>query len=624
MQIMKIDDGRPYHNNVFHKHVSNGGPKIDGEIERETKQHIFPDTMVQQTNPSEYSAGQQNGDKVVHIRPEDVSYDKDVVEINLPDIMVSSNYGVQFVKDVCIDEGVLADQKVTAEKLSPNLDSSMGDTNGVLMKETAEEREKSVNDLKSQIIVLPEACGTDGDTVEQYSSNKLHDLEGNNTIDEFNVVNVEKSRAKQVVSNEGAEYGQEMCASFFENGENHEPILDGEANNQVSSNNCHESGASVASVTTNPNGLPVESIDDGFSEVVTEDDVAGMALNKIGINQNNHYNPFIAYGSLEDTWEPKYSLPPVVDDASILPCPVEKTDSFSDILNGALRGFNFLETGESNREDSTLNSVEENSSSMDVEASEENNDQRESPVENTESLSNPVDRALSSTETDEARNEDSRLDCTEASSSRSDVQPSGHSNDQVDNLVDGIRTNATHGTGSVTSHGNTDPGDAKSDNHPKCKVDNVQDVHDFNPREEGDVIDISEDSKDSKSSTQTQSVAQQNEPDSAKVTMQTESIAPQNEHESAKVTARNVIRNPFESSFSGPSITSGPLTPSGHIPYSGNISLRSDSSTTSTRSFAFPVLQTEWNSSPVKMAKADRRRLRRDRGWGYRILCCKF
>ncbi|XP_038892056.1 uncharacterized protein LOC120081347 isoform X2 [Benincasa hispida] len=58
--------------------------------------------------------------------------------------------------------------------------------------------------------------------------------------------------------------------------------------------------------------------------------------------------------------------------------------------------------------------------------------------------------------------------------------------------------------------------------------------------------------------------------------------------------------------------------------YSGSISLRSDSSTTSTRSFAFPILQSEWNSSPVRMAKADRRHLRKHRGWRQGILCCRF
>lgn len=50
-----------------------------------------------------------------------------------------------------------------------------------------------------------------------------------------------------------------------------------------------------------------------------------------------------------------------------------------------------------------------------------------------------------------------------------------------------------------------------------------------------------------------------------------------------------IKRDLGESSFS----VAGPLSDvvpySGHIPYSGSISLRSDSSTTSTRSFAFPV-----------------------------------
>ncbi|KAK7360680.1 hypothetical protein VNO77_02689 [Canavalia gladiata] len=44
----------------------------------------------------------------------------------------------------------------------------------------------------------------------------------------------------------------------------------------------------------------------------------------------------------------------------------------------------------------------------------------------------------------------------------------------------------------------------------------------------------------------------------------------------------------------------------GPLPYSRSISLRSDSSTASARSFSFPTLQPEWNSSPVRMEKPDR------------------
>ncbi|KAK4779915.1 hypothetical protein SAY87_016021 [Trapa incisa] len=57
----------------------------------------------------------------------------------------------------------------------------------------------------------------------------------------------------------------------------------------------------------------------------------------------------------------------------------------------------------------------------------------------------------------------------------------------------------------------------------------------------------------------------------------------------------------------------------------GNLSQRSDSSVgTSTRSFAFPVLHSEWNSSPIRMAKADRRSYRKYSGWRRGLLCCKF
>ncbi|KAL0538825.1 hypothetical protein IC582_022984 [Cucumis melo] len=66
------------------------------------------------------------------------------------------------------------------------------------------------------------------------------------------------------------------------------------------------------------------------------------------------------------------------------------------------------------------------------------------------------------------------------------------------------------------------------------------------------------------------------------------------------------------------------MSNSGRIGYSGSISHRSDSSTTSTRSFAFPILQTEWNSSPVRMAKPDRKHLQKHRGWRHGILCCRF
>uniref|UniRef100_A0A2P2KU48 Uncharacterized protein LOC105640684 isoform X3 n=2 Tax=Rhizophora mucronata TaxID=61149 RepID=A0A2P2KU48_RHIMU len=79
-----------------------------------------------------------------------------------------------------------------------------------------------------------------------------------------------------------------------------------------------------------------------------------------------------------------------------------------------------------------------------------------------------------------------------------------------------------------------------------------------------------------------------------------------------------------ESSFSAAGPLSGLITYSGSIAYSGSLSHRSDSSNTSARSFAFPILRSEWNSSPVRMAKADKRFGQKYKGWKKCLFCCKF
>ncbi|XP_076891906.1 uncharacterized protein LOC143543481 [Bidens hawaiensis] len=79
-----------------------------------------------------------------------------------------------------------------------------------------------------------------------------------------------------------------------------------------------------------------------------------------------------------------------------------------------------------------------------------------------------------------------------------------------------------------------------------------------------------------------------------------------------------------ESSFAVAGPTLGLVTYSGHIGFSGSTSNRSDGSTTSTRSFAFPILQNEWNSSPVRMAKADRRQLQKRHGCRHGLFCFRF
>ncbi|KAL6845841.1 hypothetical protein ACP4OV_024416 [Aristida adscensionis] len=514
-------DERPYHSHIFRE--PNGSLKLDCETEKETKHNICGDKMVEQTNHSEngyVKSEHQNGIKTELTHIEDVSYDKDVVEIKLPETVLSSDYGSHFVKDVCVDEGVIADQKTSTEKLADqnvpvNFDASMGDKNGDLREEIRSESAKSADELKSKIVVLPVMCATDNNSREQYS----HDLEATAAV--FNDLNDEKLGPKQLLCHEDEKGCQRVDIVISESNKNQESFLNGESTHEVYSNDCHETGIVNASETSNiiHSDLPVESTTNEFSAAMLEEVGVSAAFDKGESNQVNHYNPFIAYGSLDDTWEPKYSLPTIVDAASIAPiCPVEKTDSFSDLINRALGGFDSVEIAEAIIEEPYT--AEASSSTLDAQVSEDSNDQRES-------------------------------------------------------LTNEMKTSVGHGTGMAASlsNSNSEPSDIKSKNQANCEIDSAQDVNDFNPRDVEVGTKRSEDKTDSKSSTvvQTESVVQQNGPDSARLITQ------------------SGLRNPFESSFSGPSITSGPLTPSGHIPYSGNISLRSESSTTSTRSFAFPV-----------------------------------
>ncbi|GKU95100.1 hypothetical protein SLEP1_g8502 [Rubroshorea leprosula] len=60
------------------------------------------------------------------------------------------------------------------------------------------------------------------------------------------------------------------------------------------------------------------------------------------------------------------------------------------------------------------------------------------------------------------------------------------------------------------------------------------------------------------------------------------------------------------------------------FPCSSSVSIRSNSSTASSQSFAFPILQSEWNDSPVRMAKPDQKQMRKQQSWKICFLCCKF
>ncbi|XP_076953601.1 uncharacterized protein LOC143627724 [Bidens hawaiensis] len=97
-----------------------------------------------------------------------------------------------------------------------------------------------------------------------------------------------------------------------------------------------------------------------------------------------------------------------------------------------------------------------------------------------------------------------------------------------------------------------------------------------------------------------------------------------NHHDSASNNLAAVARGGSDSSFSMAGPVSGLVTYSGPITAYGNISHRSDESNASVRSFAFPILPNEWNSSPIRMAKADPKQSRKHRGWRQAFICCGF
>ncbi|MFS8021639.1 putative protein BREAKING OF ASYMMETRY IN THE STOMATAL LINEAGE [Helianthus anomalus] len=97
-----------------------------------------------------------------------------------------------------------------------------------------------------------------------------------------------------------------------------------------------------------------------------------------------------------------------------------------------------------------------------------------------------------------------------------------------------------------------------------------------------------------------------------------------NNHDMGSSNITVAARGGGESSFSMAGSVSGHITFLGPITSAGSISHRSDGSNSSVRSFAFPILQNEWNSSPVRMAKADPKHSRKHRGWRQALMCCGF
>ncbi|XP_076921455.1 uncharacterized protein LOC143582863 [Bidens hawaiensis] len=142
------------------------------------------------------------------------------------------------------------------------------------------------------------------------------------------------------------------------------------------------------------------------------------------------------------------------------------------------------------------------------------------------------------------------------------------------------------------------------------------------PRQTDDIVNIQNETKMEENTTSNPDTMKPNIASGPELPLKTESAL--NHHDTASNNLAALARGGGESSFSMAGPASGLITYSGPVTAYGNISHRSDESNTSVRSFAFPILPNEWNSSPIRMAKADPKQSRKHRGWRQAFICCGF
>lgn len=484
------------------------------------------------------SSSQDTVQKSGHIVLQNVSYDKDVVEIKLADDIDSDNYGGNFVKDVCVDEGALLHRMTSEEKpldrrSSPNFSCQMIDADSDIRYGKKDYSRISVHELKPEV-VSPMDFSPHCNNEKQHSFGKEYDLE--DLIDTGSTAgnpSEKKISLQELLLLESAEESRHSGIINSESSEKHKCPLHEEAVGQTSKDGDPNVQTSLANTSEYVScGISSKENASGCPATTPGDHVTATALDVREPQKIDRYNPFLDHRSLEETSVPECSITGITDAAS--------TDSTCSIHNvtGGTTGLDEAETSEPGAD--TLSR-----SSSAIQSSEKSNDHSESIF--SKAIAGAVDETA-------------------------------------------VATSSTPNS--------AEPSDAYGKNQEKH--DEIDEEH-----------SIGTDDGASKSSTST--LAQDG------------SAVEQTVPGSSKSTARVGNENTYEPNFCGPSIMSGPVSMSGHIAYSGSVSLRSDSSTTSTRSFAFPVLQRECISSPVRMAKAERRRSsRRHRVWRKGIICCKF
>ncbi|CAN6279006.1 unnamed protein product [Urochloa humidicola] len=466
-----------------------------------------------------------------------VYYDKDVVEIKWSDTVDSDNYGSNFVKDVCIDEGALLHQKISEEKpvdrrSSPNFSCQMIDAKSDIRYGKKDDSKKSLHELKPEAVV-PVNFAPDYDDKKQHSSGKEYDPEDQITTG-YNAgyPSEKKISLQELLRLESAEESRHASTINSESSEKHKCPLHEEAVGQTSKDGFLDAQAVLTNTSQHvSSGISSKENTSGCSGTMSENHDAVAALDVREPHKIDRYNPFIDH-RLEDASEPVCSIPGITDATS-----ADSICAIDNVVSDST-GFDEVETAEPG---------------MDV-----------------------------------------------VSTSSSDIQSSEKSNAHSESIVRNATTGAETPV-ATSSSSNAEPSGANGENQEKCVSYGVPDQID-----------------------EEHSTARDNAVSKSTTLAQDHSVIGQTAPESSKSTSCIGNDSTSEPNFFGPSIMSGQVSMSGHIAYSGNVSLRSDSSTTSTRSFAFPVLQREWISSPVRMAKAERRRTRRRHAWRKGLICCKF
>lgn len=188
--------------------------------------------MVEDKNPA-----QDMVDIAGHVEQEDPSYEKDIVEIKLPDSVASFDYGGNFVKDVCIDDGQplprkISEDKVVDEKSSPNFDCQMIHANGAPTYTEKDCAAKSFHKPKPET-VLPVDFAPDSNNEKRYSSCEKHDPEGRSKATNFGDLIEKKISLEELLRLESAEESLHKGAISSETSKNHMPSFHGEAVGQV-------------------------------------------------------------------------------------------------------------------------------------------------------------------------------------------------------------------------------------------------------------------------------------------------------------------------------------------------------------------------------------------------------